>query len=135
MNHWFTFFSSYRHAFLLFCYVQLCCCCWLTGQMYFFKNERKKTFLLTYLVAGLPLSKETCRDFRIPKIWQILIATFFQTILSIKKPEIVKCVCIVQREINGSQNLMQYLGLRYLLLCTLYTQVCQSRRCHTAKPP
>ena len=36
-----------------------------------------KTFLLTYLVAGLPLSKETCTDFRIPKIWQILIATFF----------------------------------------------------------
>ena len=43
----------------------------------FLKTRGGKTFLLTYLVAGLPLSKETCRDFRIPKIWQILIATFF----------------------------------------------------------
>ena len=83
-----------------------CAAAGLLVKCTFLKTRGKKTFLLTYLVAGLPLSKETCRDFRIPKIWQILIATFFSTILSIKKPEIVKCVCIVQREINGSQNLM-----------------------------
>ena len=74
-----NFFSSYRHAFLLFvtysCAAAAAAAAAAAGLPV--KCTFLKTFLLTYLVAGLPLSKETCTDFRIPKIWQILIATFF----------------------------------------------------------